>query len=253
MIQLLNVWKYFRDKRILSGVNLEIETGKVTTIIGRSGCGKSVMLKHIVGLLRPDDGKVFIEGEDISEMTARELSKIRKKMGLVFQNGALFDSLSVEENISLGLREHTDMSGPDISKRVAQLLEMVGLPGIEKYRPSELSGGMKKRVSLARALSMDPKYVLYDEPTTGLDPIMSAIIDELIINLNEHLKMTSIVVTHDMGSVYKISDRVAMLHYGVVRFSGTPNELKTTADPVVKQFIEGNVEGPIKPLLKDGR
>lgn len=253
MIQLLNVWKYFRDKRILSGVNLEIETGKVTTIIGRSGCGKSVMLKHIVGLLRPDDGKVFIEGEDISEMTARELSKIRKKMGLVFQNGALFDSLSVEENISLGLREHTDMGDSDIARRVAHLLEIVGLPGIEKYRPSELSGGMKKRVSLARALSMDPKYVLYDEPTTGLDPIMSAIIDELIINLNEQLKMTSIVVTHDMGSVYKISDRVAMLHYGVVRFSGSPVELKTTADPVVKQFIEGNVEGPIKPLLKDGR
>jgi len=253
MIQLINVWKYFRDKRILSGLNLEIETGKITTIIGRSGCGKSVMLKHIVGLLRPDDGKVFIEGEDISEMTPQELSKIRKKMGLVFQNGALFDSLSVEENISLGLREHTDMSAVEISKKVARFLEMVGLPGIEKYRPSELSGGMKKRISLARALSMDPKYVLYDEPTTGLDPIMSAIIDELIINLNEQLKITSIVVTHDMGSVYEISNRVAMLHYGVVRFIGSVNDLKTTDDDVVRQFIEGNVKGPIKPLLKDGR
>lgn len=253
MIQIVNLWKYFRDKRILSGVNLEIETGKITTIIGRSGCGKSVLLKHIVGLLIPDDGKVVIEGEELSEMTPRELAHTRKKMGLVFQNGALFDSLSVEENISLGLREHTDMGDKEIAIKVAKLLEMVGLPGIEKYRPSELSGGMKKRVSLARALAMDPKYVLYDEPTTGLDPIMSAIIDELIRNLNEQLKITSIVVTHDMGSVYKISDHVAMLHYGVVRFVGTSPELRGTKDPVVRQFIEGNVEGPIRPILKDGR
>ncbi|MBX7151251.1 ABC transporter ATP-binding protein [bacterium] len=253
MIQIVNLYKYFQDKRILSGVNLEIETGKITTIVGRSGCGKSVLLKHIVGLLHPDEGKVLIEGEALSDMTTQELFDVRKKMGLVFQNGALFDSMSVEENIGLGLREHTKLSDAEISNKVSKLLEMVGLPGIEKYRPSELSGGMKKRVSLARALAMDPQYVLYDEPTTGLDPIMSAIIDDLIQRLNNDLNITSIVVTHDMKSVYKISDRVAMLHYGVVRFNGTPDELKNTNDNVVRQFIEGNVEGPIQPVLKDGR
>ncbi|NUM80010.1 ABC transporter ATP-binding protein [bacterium] len=253
MIQIVNLYKYFQDKRILSGVNLEIETGKITTIVGRSGCGKSVLLKHIVGLLHPDEGKVLIEGEALSDMTTDELFEVRKKMGLVFQNGALFDSMSVEENIGLGLREHTKLSNAEISNKVSKLLEMVGLPGIEKYRPSELSGGMKKRVSLARALAMDPQYVLYDEPTTGLDPIMSAIIDDLILRLNNDLNITSIVVTHDMKSVYKISDRVAMLHYGIVRFNGTPDELKNTNDHVVRQFIEGNVEGPIQPVLKDGR
>ncbi len=161
--------------------------------------------------------------------------------------------MNVYENISLGLHEHTNMPESEIQKKVAVLLEMVGLPGVEKYKPSELSGGMKKRVSLARALAMDPHYVLYDEPTTGLDPIMTAIIDDLIIRLNAELKITSIVVTHDMKSVYKISDYVAMLHYGVVRFMGTPEELKQTEDPVVRQFIEGNIEGPIQPVLKDGR
>lgn len=237
----------------MDGVNLDIENGKITTIVGRSGCGKSVLLKHIVALLRPDQGQVFIGNDDLSEINAHELYKVRKKIGFVFQNGALFDSMNVYENISLGLHEHTDMKESDIQKKVAQLLEMVGLPGVEKYRPSELSGGMKKRVSLARALAMDPKYVLYDEPTTGLDPIMTAIIDDLIIRLNAELKITSIVVTHDMKSVYKISDYVAMLHYGIVRFMGTPEELKKTDDPVVRQFIEGNIEGPIQPVLKDGR
>ncbi|HNM15655.1 MAG TPA: ATP-binding cassette domain-containing protein, partial [bacterium] len=154
--------------------------------------------------------------------------------------------------ITLGLYEHTKMSKQEMSVKAAKLLDMVGLPGIEKYKPSELSGGMRKRVSLARALAMDPKYVLYDEPTTGLDPIMSAIIDDLIVRLNEELKITSIVVTHDMRSVYTISDRVAMLHYGQVRFNGTIDQLKSTNDPVVQQFIEGRIEGPIQPVLKDG-
>ncbi|HMV26494.1 ABC transporter ATP-binding protein [bacterium] len=252
MIQVFDLYKYFRDKKILSGVNLEIESGKVTTIIGRSGCGKSVLLKHIVGLLTPDRGRVLIENEEIGKLTRDELSEVRKKMGLVFQNGALFDSMTVEENITLGLYEHTKMSKQEMSVKAAKLLDMVGLPGIEKYKPSELSGGMRKRVSLARALAMDPKYVLYDEPTTGLDPIMSAIIDDLIVRLNEELKITSIVVTHDMRSVYTISDRVAMLHYGQVRFNGTIDQLKSTNDPVVQQFIEGRIEGPIQPVLKDG-
>jgi phospholipid/cholesterol/gamma-HCH transport system ATP-binding protein len=186
-------------------------------------------------------------------MTFNELFEKRKRMGFVFQNGALFDSMNVEENIGLGMREHTNMTETEILKKIGRLLEMIGLPGIEKYKPSELSGGMKKRVSLARALAMDPEYVLYDEPTTGLDPIMSAIIDDLIIRLNSELKITSIVVTHDMKSVYSIADRVAMLHYGMVQFSGTTEELRHTKDPVVRQFIEGNVEGPIQPVLKDGR
>ncbi len=252
MIRIIDLYKYFRKNRILAGVNLDIEPGKITSIVGRSGCGKSVLLKHIVALLRPDRGRILIRNEDISELSLKELYQVRKKMGLVFQNGALFDSMSVYENLTLGLREHTHMTEKEMQKKASGLLEMVGLPGIEKYKPSELSGGMRKRVSLARALSMDPQYVLYDEPTTGLDPIMSAIIDDLIIRLNNELKITSIVVTHDMKSVYKISDRVAMLHYGVVRFVGTPEELKATTDPVVRQFIEGNIEGPIRPVLKDG-
>ncbi len=253
MIQIKNLHKSFRDKQILSGVNLDIDSGQITTIIGRSGCGKSVLLKHMVALLRPDRGEVLIEGEDISRLTPKELFETRKRMGFVFQNGALFDSMNVDENIGLGLREHTEMTAAEISKKVGKLLEMVGLPGIEKYKPSELSGGMKKRVSLARALAMDPEYVLYDEPTTGLDPIMAAIIDDLIVRLNAELKITSIVVTHDMKSVYAISDRVAMLHYGVICFNGTTEELRNTKDPAVRQFIEGNVVGPIQPVLKDGR
>jgi phospholipid/cholesterol/gamma-HCH transport system ATP-binding protein len=253
MVRIKNLHKSFRQNKVLNGVDLEIESGKITTIIGRSGCGKSVLLKHIVGLLSPDEGEVLIEGEDISHMTAKELFEKRKKMGLVFQNGALFDSMNVAENISLGLHEHTDMTETEIAKKVSKLLDMIGLPGIERYKPSELSGGMKKRVSLARALAMDPENVLYDEPTTGLDPIMAAIIDDLIVRLNTDLKITSIVVTHDMKSVYAISDRVAMLHYGKVCFNGTTDELRQTNDPVVRQFIEGNVDGPIQPVLKDGR
>ena len=253
MIQIQKLHKSFRDKKILSGVDLEIETGKITTIIGRSRCGKSVLLKHIVALLRPDEGKVLVEGENLNDMSLDELFATRKKMGLVFQNGALFDSMNVQENIGLGLREHSKLSEKEICDKITRLLDMVGLPGIERYKPSELSGGMKKRVSLARALAMDPQYVLYDEPTTGLDPIMAAIIDDLIIRLNAELNITSIVVTHDMHSVYTISDSVAMLHYGVVRFHGSTDELKATTDPVVKQFIEGNIEGPIQPVLKDGR
>ncbi len=253
MIRLINLKKSFQRKRILAGVNLNFEKGKITTVVGRSGCGKSVLLKHVVALLKPDQGQVLIGNDDLSELNTQELYKVRKKIGFVFQNGALFDSMNVYENISLGLHEHTNMKESDIRKKVALLLEMVGLPGVEKYKPSELSGGMKKRVSLALALAMDPQYVLYDEPTTGLDPIMTAIIDDLIIRLNAELKITSIVVTHDMKSVYKISDHVAMLHYGVVRFMGAPDELKKTEDPVVRQFIEGNIEGPIQPVLKDGR
>ncbi len=253
MIEIQNLHKSFRNKKILNGVDLTIESGKVTTIVGRSGCGKSVLLKHVVGLLRPDEGRILIKGQDLSEMDTAELFETRKKIGFVFQNGALFDSMSVEENVGLSLREHTNLDPRAIRSKVGRLLDMVGLPNIERYKTSELSGGMRKRVSLARALAMDPQYVLYDEPTTGLDPIMSAIIDELIIRLNNELNITSIVVTHDMKSVYKISDCVAMLHYGVVRFNGTPEELKNSTDDVVRQFIEGNVEGPIKPIHKDGR
>ncbi len=253
MIQVSGLHKTFREKKVLDGVDLEIERGKVTTIIGRSGCGKSVLLKHICALLQPDQGKVVVEGQDLSQMTADELFAVRKKIGFVFQNGALFDSMTVEENLTLGLREHFKLTFLELQNRTAKLLEMIGLPGIQNYKPSELSGGMRKRVSLARALAMEPKYVLYDEPTTGLDPIMSAIIDDLIVRLNEELKVTSIVITHDMRSVYIVSDRVAMLHNGVVRFIGNTDELKNTRDEVVRQFIEGRMDGPIQPVLKDGR
>ena len=251
MIRIKNLQKSFNGKPVLRDVNLEIQDGECLTIIGRSGCGKSVLLKHITGLIEPNTGTVEIDGEVITGMSYRDLAGIRKKFGILFQNSALFDSMSVEENIALPLIEHSDYSQEEIDKKVAEALDWVGLPNSQELSPSELSGGMKKRVGLARALVYRPEYMLYDEPTTGLDPIMADTINQLIIDLNERLSVTSIIVTHDMVSAYKVSDRIVMLHYGQIIFSGTPEETKNTDNPTVRQFIEGSAEGPIKPAHSD--
>jgi phospholipid/cholesterol/gamma-HCH transport system ATP-binding protein len=240
MIEIVNLKKSFRDKKVLQGVSLEIAAGETMTIIGRSGCGKSVLLKHIVGLLLPDDGYVRVDGKIISQLSKSELYKLRLRFGFLFQGAALFDSMTVGENVGIALRENTDLSEKEIRKIVAEKLEMVGLPHIEHLKPSELSGGMRKRVGLARALATNPEYIFYDEPTTGLDPIMSDSIDTLIQTLAKTLRVTSVVVTHDMQSVYKVADRVAMVHDGKIYFLGTPDELAKTKDPVIRNFVDRN-------------
>ncbi len=239
MIEIKNLHKSFGDNKVLRGVNLNINTGETLVIIGRSGCGKSVLIKHIVGLLYPDEGYVKVEGKLVDEMSMKELYELRTKFGFLFQGSALFDSMTVEENISLPLVESKiKYSIAEMDKKVSEKLEMVGMSGVQKLKPAELSGGMKKRVGLARALITDPDYIFYDEPTTGLDPIMSDSIDDLIKELTEKLNSTSVVVTHDMYSVKNIADRVAMMHEGKIHFSGTPSELLSSNDPIIKEFIQ---------------
>ncbi|KAA3615432.1 MAG: ABC transporter ATP-binding protein [Calditrichaeota bacterium] len=240
MIEIKKVSKSFDEQPVLNGVELIIEDGSSHVIIGRSGCGKSVLLKHIVGLLKPDEGDIWVDNVSVVSMRRRELYKTRVKIGMLFQGSALFDSMNVEENISLGVREHRMFPHDEISDRVAAKLELVDLHGIQKKFPSELSGGMKKRVSLARALMMEPKYMLYDEPTTGLDPVMADAINDLIISVRDRLGVTSIVVTHDMASAYKVGDHISMLHEGLVNFSGTPDEIRKSKNRVVQNFITGN-------------
>jgi len=240
MIEIKNLKKSFGKKEVLRGVNLNIDRGKTTVVIGSSGCGKSVLLKHIVGLLKPDDGSILIDNEDITKMNEKEVYRVRNKFGYLFQGAALFDSMTVGENIGLGLKENTNTPPAEIEKIVAEKLNLVNLSGTEKLMPSELSGGMRKRVGLARALACSPQYILYDEPTTGLDPITSETIDQLIYSLakNEKLQVTSIVVTHDIFSVYEVADTVAMMDNGIIHFEGTPEELRTTKDPIVREFLE---------------
>ncbi|MFH1847120.1 MAG: ABC transporter ATP-binding protein [Candidatus Omnitrophota bacterium] len=245
MIELKNIYKTFKGQMILKGLNLTVNKGESLVIIGRSGCGKSVTLKHMIGLLRPDSGNVFVEGIDIAELSERELSRMRLKFGMLFQGAALFDSLTVLENVGFQLFEYTDMPLDQIKKRVAECLNLVGLEGIEKVKPAELSGGMKKRVGLARAICMSPKIILFDEPTTGVDPIMGDIINNLIKHLHAALKTTSITVTHDMKSAYKIADRIAVLYDKHIIEVGTPDEIKKSKNEIVHQFISGDAEGPI--------
>jgi len=245
MIEIINLSKSFTSAKVLDNLNLIINSGEVIVIIGRSGCGKSVLLKHIIGLIRPDIGQVIIDGNDMTRLEEHEMDKIRLRFGMLFQGAALFDSMTVGENVGFTLREHTNAPEEDIRKKVAGSLELVGLKGIEKLMPAELSGGMKKRVGLARAICNNPKIILYDEPTTGLDPIMADAINDLIIDLNNKLNVTSIVVTHDMVSAFKIADRIAMLYKGRIITIGTPDEIKNTKDPIVKQFITGAAKGPI--------
>lgn len=245
MIKAENVHKQFGVKHVLCGVDLEVRDGETFVIIGSSGTGKSILLKNIAGLMKPDTGSVKIDGIDITKCSAFNLHKIQKKIGYVFQESALFDSFTIFENVAFGLKILTSLSESEIKQRVAQCLTMMGLGNIEHLKPPELSWGMKKRVGLARAIACQPHYVLYDEPTTGLDPIMVGIISGLIINLKECLRITSIVVTHDMKSAYKIADRIMMLYEGKIIFSGTPGEVRNTKNEYVKQFVEGSSHGPI--------
>lgn len=239
MIEIRNLHKSFGNNRVLRGVDLDIDTGETLVIIGRSGCGKSVLIKHIVGLLYPDDGYVKVEGQRVDEMNFKELYKLRGRFGFLFQGSALFDSMTVEENISLPLVESGKRyTLAELNKKVADKLDMVGMEGAQKLKPAELSGGMKKRVGLARALITDPDYIFYDEPTTGLDPIMSDSIDDLIKELTDRLNVTSVVVTHDMYSVKNVANQVAMMHDGKIHFSGTPEELVSTNDATIKEFIQ---------------
>jgi phospholipid/cholesterol/gamma-HCH transport system ATP-binding protein len=214
-------------------------------IIGGSGSGKSVLIKHIIGLLKPDRGSILVNGEEVTTMRERQLKELRKKFGMLFQAAALFDSLTVGENVAFALVEHTRLSRAEIADRVREKLTLVGLPGTEDLFPSELSGGMKKRVGLARALAIEPEVILYDEPTTGLDPIMADAINDLIVEMRERFAITSVAITHDMVSAYKIGHRLAMLYQGKIIFTGTPEECKNTTDPMVRQFITGSSVGPI--------
>jgi len=245
MIQLRGVSKRLGSKQVLDGLDLEIPAGMTMVILGRSGSGKSVLLKHIIGLMKPDEGSIEIEGEDIAHMDEAELNRVRKRFGMLFQGAALFDSLTVGENVALPMREHLKLPEAEIRRRVAERLSWVGLQGVEDMKPASLSGGMKKRVGLARAVAMDPAYILYDEPTTGLDPIMSDVINELIRSIQKRMGVTSVVVTHDLHSAWKVGDRLALLHEGRVQFTGTPAEAQATNDLLVRQFIEGRSEGPV--------
>jgi len=239
MIEVRDLKKSYGSNLVLDGVSFEIEKGESVVIIGRSGGGKSVLIKHLIGLLRPESGQVLIAGEDISGMNERELIRVRQRFGMLFQGAALFDSMTVAENVGFAFRREGSLTPSAIALKVAEALEMVDLPGTENKKPSELSGGMKKRVGLARAIVYQPEIVLYDEPTTGLDPIVSDSIDQLILRVRDRLRVTTVVVTHDMRSARRLGQRILMLHNKKIYATGTPDEIFTSADPVVKQFIDG--------------
>lgn len=242
-----DVHKTFGEHRVLRGLNLVIPRGKTTVLIGRSGTGKSVTLKHVMGLLRPDKGRIWVGSDELTGMSDRELRKVRNRFGIVFQGAALFDSMTVFENIAFPLREHTRLRNAAIRAKVDHLLAQVGLTGAGAKFPSELSGGMRKRVGLARALVRDPEFILYDEPTTGLDPILAAAMDELIVETqNARPDITSVVISHDMRAVLHIAHKVAMLVDGVVRHEGTPSFFEESEDPLVRQFLTGSLDGPMQ-------
>jgi len=245
MITIRNLHKRFGSLEVLAGVDLEIDKGQSIVVIGQSGCGKSVLLKHVVALLRPDEGSVKVDGQDIFELRHHELMEFRKRVGVLFQFGALFDSMTVAENVGFGLRESLRLKKGRIEEIVHEKLSMVGLADIGDKMPSDISGGMKKRVALARAIAADPEIVLYDEPTTGLDPITGAMINELIVDANEKLNVTSIAVTHDMRSAFHIGDRIVMLFDGKVIWDGTPEEIRQADNEHVRQFIRGSSSGPV--------
>ena len=245
MIRIRGLKKRLGDKPVLDGVDLDVHKGESVVVMGRSGTGKSVLLKHVIGLMAPDEGSIEVDGQELVGMKEHDLNQVRKRFGMLFQGSALFDSLTVGENVGLALREHLRLPEEQIRRRVAERLAWVGLSGVEDMKPASLSGGMRKRVGLVRAIAMDPQFILYDEPTTGLDPIMADVIDQLIRSLQRKLGVTTVVVTHDLVSAYKVADRLAMLHEGKVVFSGTPEETRRTADPLVRQFVEGSSQGPI--------
>lgn len=243
MIRFDNVHKAFGENEVLRGFSLEVREGETMVIIGYSGTGKSVAIKHIVGLLEPDEGRVHVDGQEVGTLARRELYQLRGKIGYVFQFAALFDSLTIAENVAMGLRKQGLLTEPQIAERVRESLRLVDLDeSVGDKLPAELSGGMRKRVGIARAIAIRPKYLLYDEPTTGLDPVTSAVIDDLMLRMQRQLGVTGIVITHDMRSAYTVGTRIAMLYQGRVRQVGTVDEIKHTTDPIVRQFIEGRAE-----------
>jgi phospholipid/cholesterol/gamma-HCH transport system ATP-binding protein len=239
MIEIKDLHKSFRNVPVLQGVNLEVPESERLVIIGGSGCGKSVLLRHIAGLVRPDQGTIRIEGQALEVLNERELNPIRKMIGVLFQSAALFDSLDVFHNVAFSLHEDRTLKPADIKERVEEVLDVVGMSGQEHKKPSELSGGMRKRIGLARAIITKPRIMLYDEPTTGLDPQIADSINKLILKMSERFNITSIVVTHDMVSAYMIADRMAMLHKGRILYSGTPEEIQKHPDPIIQHFIRG--------------
>jgi len=245
-INIVNVYKKFGSQRVLEGLNLQIPRGKVTVILGRSGIGKSVMLKHMIGLIRPDKGRVFVDGTDIWTLSPHRLNETRQKFGMLFQSAALFDSFNVFENVAFPLREHTDYSNSKIEKIVKEKLSLVGLKGVENKMPSELSGGMRKRVGLARAIALQPEIILYDEPTTGLDPLMADSVDKLILNTQRKLNLTSVVISHDIESAFKIADKIAMIDNGKIIEEGSPLEFKNSRNPHVQNFLKGESKDSVE-------
>ncbi len=248
IISIRDLYKRFGPQEVLTGVDLDIVSCESLVILGRSGCGKSVLLKHITGLLSPAHGAVMFEGEDITRFSRGKLFDMRKHFGMLFQGAALFDSMTVGENVGLPLVKHGDKSNEEIREVVLEKLRLIGLTDVFDSYPSELSGGMKKRVGLARAIVMEPQVVLYDEPTTGLDPIMADVINSLIRELQHELDITSVVVTHDINSAYRVADKMTMLHEGKIIYSGTPEETRETDNEIVRQFIEGRAEGPVRAV-----
>ena len=251
VISLQHLYKSFGGKPVLRDMSIDVDQGESLVIVGGSGTGKSVTLKHIIGLLKPDKGHVFVADQDITTMNDVELNRFRRHFGMSFQEGALFDSMSVYENVAFPLRRHTKMTEPEIRARVEECLEDVHLHGVERKRPSELSGGMRRRVGFARAISLKPDILLFDEPTTGLDPVISDVIADLIVEMDQKLGTTTVTITHDMKVAFKIADRVAMLHEGHIIAQGTPEEFQACKNPIVEQFIDGRAEGPLTAEASD--
>jgi len=247
-VEFKDVHKAFGDKKVLDGISFEIRRGETMVVLGGSGSGKSVLIRHIIGLHRPDRGHVLVDGDDIVDYDEEDLIPVRKKVAMLFQGGALFDSMNVLDNVAYGLREHTDMPEEDIREVVRRKLALVGLEGVEELMPSELSGGMKKRVALARSIAMDPQCILYDEPTTGLDPVTATTINEMIRDLQRRLQVTSVVVTHDITSAFFVGDRIAYLFEGRMDFVGSVDEARKSGEPRLRHFLSGGKEGSIAPV-----
>ncbi len=246
MIRVVDLHKSFGGNRVLQGVNLEVPRGETLVIIGQSGSGKSILIKHLIGLIMPDKGEIYVDDVEITRLSEEERFKVRRKFAMLFQGAALFDSLTVLQNVRFGLQRYTDHPPQKIDQLARQALHRVGLRGVENLMPFELSGGMRKRVGLARAIAYQPEIILYDEPSTGIDPIRADAINDLIIQMKKDLKVTSIVITHDMVSTYKVADQVAMLYQGRIIATGTPEEIQNSKNPVIQQFITGAAEGPIE-------
>ena len=247
MIRIENLHKSFNGQHVLRGTSLDVATGEVMIIIGRSGGGKSVLLKHLLGLLRPDSGRILVDSTDITRLRGKGMDRIRERYGVVFQGGALFDSMTVFDNVAFPLREKTTRSAAEIFDRVNEKLGQVGLTGMGHKYPEEISGGMKKRVAIARALVTEPEIVFFDEPTTGLDPVLVNAIHHLIVDLHRQFRFTAVMVSHEIPEIFQIAQRVAMLHEGVIVETGTPEAIQGSRDPVIQQFIRGELEGPIRP------